>query len=155
MFTVVDEDIFNSTEDYLCHQCNCVTNRAAHMAKAVFDRYPYADIYAPREKPDKPGTIIVSSEQGQRKIINMLGQYYPGYPMNEDNYVDGYKAREKYFRSCLIEMAKFAPEASFAFPWTIGCGAAGGDWGKYITMLKGFEEYIKGDVKIYRLPRKR
>jgi hypothetical protein len=41
--------------------------------------------------------------------------------------------------------------ASYAFPWLIGCGIAGGDWGKYVTMLKGFEEYIEGDVRLYRL----
>jgi hypothetical protein len=155
-FTIVDKDIFESTEDYLCHQCNCVTTRAAHMAAAVFKKYPYADIYTRREGQDEPGTIMVcgNKDKGQRQVINMLGQYYPGYSnsQSEDGTLDSYKKRAEYFRSCLIHMSKM--EGSFAFPWTIACGAAGGDWGTYITMLKGFEAYIKGDVVIYRLPGK-
>lgn len=154
-FTIVDNDIFNSKEDYLCHQCNCVTSRAAHMAASVFKKYPYSDVYTGREKHDKPGTIAVrgDKEKGKRLVVNMFGQFYPGYSNAPGGAVDGYDARAGYFRKCLIEMAKLDSKASFAFPWTIACGAAGGDWGRYITMLKGFEEYIKGDVVIYRLPR--
>ena len=163
MFTVVDQDIFTSPSDqYLCHQCNCVTQRAAHMAKSVFGRYPYADIYTGREEHDEPGTIIVvggdySDEgQGERVIVNMLGQYYPGSPRFLTSPKDGYDARVEYFRSCLWEMTELLDTSkTFAFPWTIGCGAAGGDWGRYITMLKGFEEYIPGDVIIYKLPRRK
>ena len=155
MFTIVADNIFNSTEDYLCHQCNCVTTRAAHMAEAVFTKYPYSDIYTNREGKDEPGTIMVTGNKGkdQRQVVNMLGQYYPGYSNAPGGAIDGNEARIGYFRECLIAMSKLEPGSSFAFPWTIGCGAAGGDWGKYITMLKGFEEYIEGDVVIYRLPR--
>lgn len=155
MFTIVDKDIFESTEDYLCHQCNCVTKRAAHMAQSVFTKYPYSDIYSERLKKDEPGIIIVrgDKEKDQRIVINMLGQYYPGYSPSPSGTIDGNDARVSYFRDCLIKMAALDTNGSFAFPWTIGCGAAGGDWGRYITMLKGFEEYIKGDVVIYRLPR--
>ena len=157
MFTIVDEDIFNAKEDYLCHQCNCVTTRAAHMAEAVFKNYPYSDIYTDREDQSKPGTIVVCGKgrnSGERLVVNMLGQYYPGTVAYEGGKVDGREARLMYFRKCLWEMAKTL-SGSFAFPWTVGCGAAGGDWGAYIGVLKAFESYIPGDVVIYRLPEKK
>jgi hypothetical protein len=39
---------------------------------------------------------------------------------------------------------------SIAFPWRIGCGAAGGNWEKYMKMIEGFSEYVDGEVLIYR-----
>lgn len=56
---IVTGDIFDSTEKYLCHQTNCVTNKAAHLSKDVFEKYPWADIYTGRTDPDKPGHIII------------------------------------------------------------------------------------------------
>lgn len=153
MFTVLDKDIFECAEKYLCHQCNCVTKSAAHMALSVFTKYPYADIYTGREKNSEPGTIVVAEKEGSQTVINMLAQYYPGYTPAPGGAIDGLDARLKYFRKCLMRMANLDTEGVFAFPWTIGCGAAGGDWGRYITVLKGFEEYIKGDVVLYRLPK--
>ncbi len=163
MFKIVDGDIFDSEEDFLCHQCNCVTTRSAHMSKAVFTRFPYADIYTPREnreQPDMPGTIVVAEGRNpwDRTVINMLGQYYPGFVKYPDSTKDGYKAREGHFQSCIDEMILLLEEnyedafGDFAFPWRIGCGAAGGDWGNYIEMLKDFEAQINGDVVIYKLP---
>ena len=155
MFKVVDGDIFDSTEDFLCHQCNCVTKRSAHMAAAVFKRYPYADVYTERYEHDKPGTVKIRNtlDTNDRIIINMFGQYYPGYSKWPNSYRDGHEARQTYFKSCLDAMKKMCGKGtySFAFPWRIGCGAAGGDWGAYIEMLKDFEASIDGNVTIYKL----
>lgn len=154
MFKIIDGDIFDSTEDYLCHQCNCVTTGAAHMAAAVFKKFPEADIYTFRDKPDAPGTAIIRG-----KIVNLLGQYYPSFPKYPDSKEDGFEARIDYFRQSLWDLiTKVPPSSSFAFPWRIGCGAAGGDWGRYIEILKDFEGFInkrnpKANVTIYKLPR--
>lgn len=161
MFTIVDEDIFSGTERYLCHQCNCVTTRSAYMAKSVFDKFPYADVYTQRTTPDKPGTIEVRDNGlRSRRIVNMFGQYYPGKPRYPNSPKDGFGARIKYFRRCLYQMSQLlvGPNVSFAFPWRIGCGAAGGDWGRYIEILKDFESHINKDdieanVVIYKLPK--
>lgn len=150
MFTIVDGDLFDAPETYLCHQCNCVTKGAAHLAAAVFKRFPYADIYSPRTEPDEPGTIILRGNgEYERFVVNMLGQFYPGRSSVPTGY-DSYKIRRRYFRESLFKMTEL--EGNFAFPWGIGCGAAGGDWGKYIEILKNFESYIKGNVVIYKLP---
>jgi len=150
MFKIVEGNLFDCEETYLCHQCNCITNRSAHLAKSVFSKFPYADIYTHRKKPDKPGTIILRGDGiSQPYVIGMLGQYYPGKSKYPNGKKDGYPARQAYFQSCLEQMEKLT--GSFAFPWRIGCGAAGGYWEDYLFDLKEFEAEIEGDVTVYQL----
>jgi len=156
MFTVIDKSILEATEDYICHQCNCVSKHSAGVAKAIFDIYPHANVYKGRVTPSQPGTLAVRRGILKRGVINMFAQYYPGGPVwgkyDGDYIKDDNVARLKYFRQCLFHMAHELPNYSFAFPWGIGCGLAEGDWGEYITILKNFERYVEGDVTIYKLP---
>lgn len=39
---------------------------------------------------------------------------------------------------------------SFAFPWLVGCGLAGGDWETYHSMIESFAEHRH--VVLYQLP---
>jgi len=150
MIKVVQGNLFQSKETYLCHQCNCVTNRSKHLAKSVFTRFPYADIYSLRGEHSQPGTIEIRGDgKSQRFVIGMLGQYYPGRSKYPNASRDGTQARLTYFKDCLEKMESL--EGSFAFPWRIGCGAAGGDWEEYLDAIKEFEATIKGDVTIYKL----
>lgn len=155
MIEIITGDIFDSKEKYLCHQCNCVTNRAAHLAKDMFEHYPYADIYAPRTEPDKPGHIIVRGNgQDQRYVVALLGQYYPGKSKYPASTLDGLPIREKYFYNCLLRLAKIPDLESIAFPWRIGCGAAGGYWERYLGTINNFAQYVEekqgAKVIIYR-----
>lgn len=154
MLEIVTGDIFDSKEKYLCHQCNCVTNRAAHLAKDVFARYPYADVYTGRTNPDKPGTIIVKGDgQDQRYVIACLGQYYPGKSKYPYSTLDGIEVRQKYFYQCLLRIAQLPDLESIAFPWRIGCGAAGGAWDIYLGNITNFANYVEAKgarVVIYR-----
>lgn len=156
MIEVVTGNLFKATEKYLCHQTNCVTNRAAHLSKEVFEKFPHADIYTKREFHDQPGTIIVRGNGAdQRYVINMLGQYYPGNPKFPEAKQDGTAARESYFLRCLGAVAKIEKLESVAFPWRIGCGAAGGDWDTYYQMIERFANYVgekqSAKVVIYKL----
>lgn len=156
MIEIVSGDLFDAKEKYLCHQCNCVTNKAAHLSQAVFARYPYADIYSGRTEHDKPGRIVVKGNgQDQRYVINMLGQYYPGKPRYPLSSLDGSVVREKYFHQCLLRIAQVPDLESLAFPWRIGCGAAGGMWEHYLATLTNFANYVEktqgAQVKVYRL----
>lgn len=144
MIKIITGDIFNSKEKYLCHQCNCITQRAAHLSQDVFTKYPYANIYSGRETPDRPGYIIVRGNgQDQRYVINMLGQYYPGKPKYPNSSLDGLAPREKYFHQCLLRVANIPNLESVAFPWRIGCGAAGGIWEHYLATLTNFANYVE------------
>jgi len=146
----VEGDLLQAKEQYICHQCNCVTQRAAHLSAAVFKAFPHADIYSTRPKgqKDKPGTIVVKGGGEQRLVINMLGQVWPGSPKYPEDRTDGFKAREEYFARCLMEIAKLQPE-SLAFPYGIGCGAAGGEWEHYHWMLSDFELQTNVDMCLY------
>lgn len=154
MIEVVTGDLFEAPEKYLVHQCNCVTQTAAHLAKDVFEKYPYADIYTGREEPDKPGHIIVRGNgQDQRYVVALLGQYYPGRPKYPKSTLDGIPAREKHFYRGLLRLSQLPDLESVAFPWRIGCGAAGGDWERYLGKITNFAQYVgqKGiKVRVYR-----
>lgn len=154
MIEIVTGDLFDAKEKYLVHQCNCVTNKAAHLAFDVFEKYPYADIYTPRIEPDKPGHIIIRGNgQDQRYVAAILGQYYPGRPRYPLSSLDGAAAREKYFYNGLLRLAEVPDLESVAFPWRIACGAAGGNWEHYLGKITNFAQYVgeKGvKVKIYR-----
>jgi O-acetyl-ADP-ribose deacetylase (regulator of RNase III) len=155
MIEVITGDLFEASEQYICHQCNCVTNKAAHLAKDVFNRFPYADIYSGRLNPDAPGTVIIKGNgQDQRYVAALLGQYYPGFPKYPDSNLDGTKVREKYFHRALVRLAKTPGLQSVAFPWKIGCGAAGGSWEHYLGTLENFAKYVEvtqgTKVVIYR-----
>lgn len=156
MLEIVSGNLIEAKEKYLCHQTNCVTNRSAHLAKTVFKAFPYADIYTLRKSPDSPGTIIVSGDgDTQRYVINLLGQYYPGSPRYPDSTLDGYKAREKYLRLGLFAVSKIPNLESIAFPFKMGCGAAGGNWESYLTILTNFANYVEktqsAKVVVYKL----
>jgi len=154
---IISGDLFDSKETLICHQVNCVTTKAAHLAKSMFARFPYSDIYSKRTEPDKPGTIIIRGDGvKERKICAMLAQYYPGASKYKDSTLDGTKARKQYFKRCLFEISKIPNIESIAFPYQIGCGAAGGDFiGAYLPMITSFADYVKKQqntiVKIYKL----
>lgn len=154
MLEIVNGDLFDAKEKYLLHQCNCITNRAAHLSKDVFEKYPYADIYTGRTQPSKPGTIEIRGDgQEKRFVINLLGQYFPGKPKYPDSKLDGTLAREKYFHKCLLKVAKIENLESVAFPWRIGCNLGGGNWDHYLGTINNFAQYVDGkgiQVRIYR-----
>jgi hypothetical protein len=145
---VITGNLLDASETFLCHQCNCVTNRAAHLAYSVFKRFPYSNIYVGRQKPDEPGTIFIDGDGRElRYVISMLAQYYPGQSNPRNISLDGYDSRLRYFRDCLRLMEDL--KGSFAFPFFIGCGAAGGDWNRYLPLIEKFA--VNRDVTLYRL----
>lgn len=155
MIKIVEGNLLDADTKYIAHQANCLTRRSAHLAKAVFDRFPYADIYSTRRLGEKgePGTIIIKGNGlDQRYVINMLAQYGPGKPKNPNSRVDGYDARRKYFYLCLRAIQKIEGLSSIAFPWGIGCGAAGGDWKFYNLVIEKFAASVDAEVIIVKLP---
>ena len=156
---IVKGSLLEAKTKYIVHQCNCLTNRAAHLAKSMFDAFPYADIYSCRsrsvhwtESEDRPGTIdIRGNGEDQRYIINMFGQVFPGSPKFPDSKSDGSLARQEYFKKCLEKMLEIEDLESVGFPYKIGCGAAGGDWSKYEEMIRDFAEEKDVEVTIFKL----
>lgn len=124
---------------YIAHQCNCVSTGYAGIAKAIYNKYPYSDVYSTRKNPDKLGTIkVCGNGKDKRYIINMFSQYYPGTCKYPDGGKDNPKLREESFKKCLDEISKIKDLESIAFPYLIGCGLAGGNWDNYEKMIYNF-----------------
>ena len=151
MIQTIEKNILNATEEYICHQCNCVTREAAGLAAQLFQKWSYADCYSTRWEPDMPGTINIASER--KSIINMFAQVYPGAPKDPNDKHDGFQARKKYFIYCLRAIAlNVEPNSSLAFPYKIGCGMAGGDWAFYELAINKFATINKLRVTFYKKP---
>lgn len=148
--TIVSGNLLDAGEQYIVHQTNCLTTRAAHLAYDVFQRFPHADIYAERGRlgvlkegaaglRHVPGTIQVRGN-----IINLLGQLGPGLPRAQRAVAglgvlpDTAAVREDWFRAGLAAIGALPGVESLAFPHSIGCGAAGGNWVAYRAMLDAF-----------------
>lgn len=141
---ILEGSIFDSSSDYLVHQCNCMSERSAHLAADVFRRYPWADVYTGRATKDTPGTIkICGNGEDQRFVINLFGQVYPG-ASKFDTGEDTYEKRRVYFRQGLMSIFQQVPsESELVFPWKIGCGAAGADWSDYLGILSDFSFHAR------------
>jgi O-acetyl-ADP-ribose deacetylase (regulator of RNase III) len=151
---IVDGDLLDSQEKYLCHQCNCLSKNALGIAKAIYTQYEWSDVYKIRKVPSEPGTISVCGDPscGQRFVVNMFAQYFPGRAKGPEHKQDGTIARLKYFQQCLDALSQISDLESVAFPWGIGCGLGGGDWAKYKQLIENFAQKVEADVVIYRLP---
>ncbi len=148
MINIVQGNLLDAEDQYIAHQCNCITKKAAHLSFDVFQRFPYANIYATRPNTDRPGTIVIKGDGvTQRYVINMLGQYYPGKPKYPNSSLDGSKIREQYFHQCLLQIYKIRDLKSIAFPYKVGCGAAGGNWNNYLGTLENFSRF-KDDAEV-------
>lgn len=134
---------------FIAHQCNCVSQgQAAGVARSIFDKYPWADVYKGRILRSSPGTNKIISNN-EKVVINMFAQYYPGGPKYDS---DNSTIREKYFKSCIKAISQRSDIDSIAFPKYIGCGIAGGDWENYFNYIKELDEDWKNqgkNVKIY------
>lgn len=147
MINIIQKSILEVETKYIAHQTNCVSKNAKGLAKAIFDKFPYANSYAGRESQDIPGKIKIFGSDNDRFVINMMGQIFPGKPKFLN---DCSKSREKFFHKCLIKIAKIENLESIAFPSGIGCGLAGGNWNYYYNTLVNFEKFVeKNNVKVY------
>ena len=149
MFAIIKGDLLEAKEQYIAHACNAVSNQAGGLAHYIFKKFPYANIYSSRPFPyraigkDFPGHIVIKGTGSQKRIINMLTQYYPGTSNDELSLKDGIKARISYFTRCLIDISKIDGLESVAFPKFVCCGLAGGDWLVYSDILEKFSKKLK------------
>ncbi len=145
-------NLLDSDAQYIAHQCNCVTRFAAHLAKAVFDQFPYANVYWGRKSEGKLGTIAVHGNgKDERFVVAMFAQYFQGQVRYPNSKKDNHQLRQESFWRCLYHVSQIKGLKSIAFPYGIGCGAAGGDWEVYEKMLKAFDERVDAEVIIVKL----
>lgn len=150
MIKIVKGDLLTATEQYIAHQCNCISKQSAGLARFLFMEYPYADTYFTRDKTSVPGSIdILGNGLDQRYVINMYSQYYPGTANNKYGN-DSTEQRKHYFKECLAKISNIAGIESVAVPFGIGCGLAGGNWDDYLKMLTDFSNNSNIQLVIYQ-----
>lgn len=66
-------------DDFIIHQTNCRTSYAMGLAKALFDKFPNANVYQKRYEDQRiPGTYLVTDNIGLWKRVALFGQDSPG-----------------------------------------------------------------------------
>ena len=159
---IINDDILNAKESYICHQCNCVTKTSHGLSKSISNKYTWADVYKIRSKneqqSDQPGTIIEFEHpiypNNFHKVLCFISQIGPKKPntykkLYLNTYSDTYQNRKKWFQECLYILDE-KNYKTIAMPYGIGCGLAGGKWDEYVKML----EECKTNIVLYKLPNK-
>lgn len=142
-------NLLEAPEEYILHQCNCVTNSAKGLALSIFQKWKFSDTYSERVLHDTPGTIKIRSSQ-KKTIINLFAQYYPGRPKYKN---DSREKRLIWFEQGLDNLLIQMPGIkSIALPFKIGCGLGGGVWRDYLRVIEKFSERnFQVLVVIYKL----
>ena len=152
MLTVISDDILNTNKEFVIQQCNCTTNQVYGLSKSIKERFgcdPYKDVT--KNITNTLGSITVHKTNDGPDVICMYAQIYKGPP--EENtmfFGDGREQRLEWFNRCLDKIKNLNPK-SFAVPFNIGCGGAGGNWKEdYFPALKRFSErYPEIDMAVY------
>jgi uracil-DNA glycosylase len=139
---VYDFDICESDVQIIAQQNNCTGRNAKGLAQALIEKFPEADFYSDRESPSKPGTIELKKVGKGKWVCAMYAQRNPGNSNESKN--DSSDQRLEWFKECLKRVGKIKNIKSVAFPYNIGCGLAGGDWGKYHPLLITFAKENPG-----------
>lgn len=139
---LVQGDFLSHDATYLVHQTNCHTHYALGLARDVFTKFPWANVYAKRPSHvSVPGTIeILGDGKTQRWVVNLNGQNSPG-PIKQIGGMETPALRLRWFQQGLNELATvLKPGDSVAFPERIGCKMAKGDWPSYLEKIKAFAQ---------------
>lgn len=134
-------DIKPGPGEYIVHQTNCQSKRAAGLATKLFQKYRDANTYKKSSKYTRtPGTISVHGP-----IINLYGQDAQG--MTTSSIIQ--KRRREWFQNGLDAISKTIGDATVIyFPYGIGCGMAGGTWSKYLLMISNWAKNQPFKVQI-------
>ena len=157
MLRIIKGSILDSECSHIAHQANCVSIRAAGLARAIFEAFPWANVYSSRrargDDASLLGSITIQGDAGkaERQVINIYGQINPGGPTRGS---DSAHSRLEAFSKALNQIAMLPELKSIGFPYGIGCGLARGDWNGYEPLLEGFAEHLAArdvPVILYRL----
>lgn len=149
---LVGADLLRATEPYVLHQCNCVSKGARGLAKALFARWPSADVYRRRAgKASTPGTAEVVAVGPATAVVAVFAQRLPGGPKAGSG-DDSAPARLRWFKLGLDAFAdevRLCPGDAVAMPFLVGCGLAGGHWPAYLEAIESWAAARQVSVRLY------
>ncbi len=148
MIRIIHGDILQANDDeIIMHQCNCLTQNSLGLARILFEKYPYANVYNQKRKL---GDVIVSGTGTQRRIANVMAQYTPGCPKQCNLSFDSSLHRAQR----LAQAFKVLSEQGYrrvAIPRLINCGLAGGSWNETLPILLEAAHKYLDCLSIYSL----
>lgn len=138
---VIDGDLLTidyGDGEYMVHQTNCESKRAAGIASDIFKMYPDANTYK-ASAVRVPGTISV-----HHPVINLYGQQKPGKARSAAKR----KERLEWFRSGLDAIAEIDDIETLYIPYNIGSGMAGGVWPAYLKAITDWSNGPGEDIVV-------
>ena len=148
MINVINGNILDATEKYICHQVNCRNAMGSGLARQLFEKWPQvkAEYHAVTSVFAVPGDLLgmfynvrVGKDQF---VVNVYGQL--DYGRDKSKVYTDYAALETAF-TAMTEML----HGDFAFPYGFGCGLANGDWDTVFGLIK--KHFNRKKVTIYKI----
>lgn len=129
---IVNDDLFKTKAEYICHQVNCQGRMGSGVAKIVRSRFPEA--FEKYKKVCSEGKARLGLTQyvvsKGKVIVNMFAQERYGY---DGGRYTSYEA----FAMCLEDIHRSVPkDSTIAMPYKIGCGLGGGNWDIIYEMIE-------------------
>ena len=154
MITIKYGNLLESDCDIICHQVNCQGVMGSGIAKAIKDKWPEVytiyKAYCNKAKcsSDLLGKIIgLNIKDSNQIIINFCSQ---------DNYLPRTVCHTDYmaFKMCCQKLKFYLythdlQNKVIGFPYRIGCGLGGGDWGTVLDIIT--EEFKDYEVEIWKI----
>lgn len=138
--------------DMIVHGCNCFNAMKSGIAKQIATAYPAAeraDNKTARGDRYKLGTctgaVVIKPNDTQWDTILYVVNAYTQYGTDPDPTVDLFEYDA--FKKILDKLASDHPAKRYGFP-KIGCGLAGGDEARILTMIDDFSKTIEGTVTV-------
>lgn len=150
MITIINDNIFNSKANIICHQTNCLGIMGGGIALQIKKKFPkvFLEYYELCHKYDDKSQLLGCVQyvqiNNQQYIANCFGQENIGFGQ-QTNYV----ALEDCLES--VHSKALRMNLSVAIPYKIGCGLAGGDWDVVYNLIKNIFEHSSVDCKIYKI----
>lgn len=152
----INGNLFDSKADVLCHQVNLFGVMGGGIAAEIRKRFPsvYEEYKEQCEKinctnyEDYLGTVLmVDTNKGRDQFIaNCFCQNY----FSENNCLTNYEKMEKCFYE-IKDWMNHNNKYTVAFPYGIGCGIAGGNWGIVENIIQKVLDNHNLIVEIWKL----
>jgi O-acetyl-ADP-ribose deacetylase (regulator of RNase III) len=152
MIQIVEGNLVDATENFICHQVNCQGKMNSGVAKTIRTKWPqvYSAFLVKYNEDTETFTNTLGEIQvvplyddktdttQRQHVVNMFCQFNYGYDGKRYTSYDA-------FWEALNWIKKAVPKTeSIAFPYGIGCGRGGANWHVIYSMI----EEVLGDYRV-------
>ena len=146
MIRIVEGNLLEAKEEYICHQVNCQGVMGSGVALQIKNKYPkaYEDYVTLCNETNNDyilGYAHLVRINESKCIVNLFGQDRYGYGKRQTNYIALVKA--------IVDIINYA-DSDIAIPYNMGCDRGGADWNKIYFILEVLAEDFKHDIVIYK-----